>query len=408
MDGSERRRRVLLLVLSGNMLIDALEVSTVVVALPAIADGFGVGPAGAATVMVAFALGFGGALLPAGRLLTAAGRRRCYLWAMAIFAVASVLSGLAMTLPVLLATRVVKGVCVALTAPTGLAIIASTFPPGPARERAVSVYSLTGASGFSIGLVLSGLLTPVDWRWALVCSGPVALVLLLMARKVVPADPVALTTPARPPIREILASRSLWRACAGGAVLNGTFWGFLLVVTFHWRREHDWSPWTVALALLPTSVPLVVSAAYARRLLGRWGRGWLIAAGSLAALGAYAWYLVDATAVAPPVVLIGVAFALSFAALNAEAVAGSPPERQRLVGGVYQTAVQLGGAAMLALVALTGVGHRPALYVITAAGAAGLLAAVAALRADPRSRRDVHIGQDPIDPVRPKGAHRVH
>lgn len=400
---SARQLRLLLLVLSGNMLIDALEVSTVVVAMPDIAADLGIRPAVAVAIMVAFALGFGGAVLPAGWLTTAAGRRRCYLWAMAIFAVASVVGGLAPNLPVLLLTRVVKGVCVALTAPTGLAIIASAFAAGPARDRALSVYALTGASGFSVGLVLSGALTSVGWRWALLCSGPVAAVLLLMARRVVPADP-AVPPPAPPAVVALLTNRSLWRAALGGAVLNGTFWGFLFFVTFHWQDEWLWSPWRAALVLLPTSVPLLVAAGVGRRLVMRWGGRRLIFAGGLAAFFGYAWYLVDVTAVAPAVLLIGVAFALSFAALNAEAVADCPPNGHRLFGGVYQTAVQLGGATMLVLVALSGVTHRSSLSVITVAAAGGVIVAAGALVADRRRSGSGQVRQQSTDSVSRRGA----
>src|SRR5262249_20178732 len=134
------RRRALLLMLSGNMLLDALEVSTIVVAMPAIGGGLGLSPPAASWAMTGFALGFGASILPGGRLAARLGRRRVYLWALLVFALASIVGGLATGGPMLIATRVIKGICVAFTAPTGLAIIASSFEEGPARNRAVSVY----------------------------------------------------------------------------------------------------------------------------------------------------------------------------------------------------------------------------------------------------------------------------
>ena len=56
-----------------------------------------------------------------------------------------------------------------------MSLLTTTFPEGPLRNRAFSVYSVFGASGFSLGLVLSGLLTEVSWRWTLLVSAPVAL-----------------------------------------------------------------------------------------------------------------------------------------------------------------------------------------------------------------------------------------
>ena len=70
---------ILLLALSGNMLIDSLEVSTLVVAMPSIGRGLGLTPPAAAGFMICFALGFGASVLPARRLTARLGRRRVYL-----------------------------------------------------------------------------------------------------------------------------------------------------------------------------------------------------------------------------------------------------------------------------------------------------------------------------------------
>ncbi|MGI5237979.1 MFS transporter [Dactylosporangium sp. CA-139066] len=372
----------LVLVLSGNMLIDALEVSTSVVALPSVAGEFRLSPGASGAVMIAFALGFGGSIVAGGHLIARFGRRPAYLWAMVAFVLASFAGGLAPDLPTLLATRVVKGICVALTAPTGLAIIAAVFREGPGRARAVAVYSLFAASGFSAGLVLAGLLTEVSWRWALACSGPVALILLAFAARLIPPDGPSLAAASRavpaafPP--------SLWRSAAGGAILNGTFWTFLLVVTFQAQTVQGWSPARTGLALLPSSLPVVFCTPYATRLLGRFGPGPLIAAGSAAACAGYAWYFVAGgragfgTALLPAAVLVGVAFAASFAALNAQAMAQCPPGAQQRFGGVFQTAVQVGGATMLVLAALvTGARFASTLTLILAVAVAGFSVALA-------------------------------
>ncbi|WP_461030957.1 MFS transporter, partial [Streptomyces sparsus] len=185
----------LLFVLAGNMLLDALEVSVVLVALPAIAAEYGLGIGAVQWVMSGFALGFGAVLMLGPRITARFGRRRVYLLALAVFAAASLVGGLTDSSALLVATRVVKGVCAALTAPTGLAIIATTFPEGPRARRAVSVYSLFGAAGFTVGLLLSGALTELSWRWTLLFPAPVALLLLFAGWRLIPGDP------ARPPGR---------------------------------------------------------------------------------------------------------------------------------------------------------------------------------------------------------------
>ncbi|MFF4299876.1 MFS transporter [Streptomyces sp. NPDC001601] len=176
----------LLLVLAGNMLIDALEVSVAVVALPAIGTDLGQPPTVTQWALTGFAAGFGGLLLFGARVVTLLGRRRVYLAALLAFAAASVLSALAHDPWLLLATRLAKGFCAALTAPTGLAIITSTFPEGRPRSRAVSVYTLFGAGGFTAGLLLSGWLTETSWRWAFAFPAPVVLLLFACGLRLVP------------------------------------------------------------------------------------------------------------------------------------------------------------------------------------------------------------------------------
>ncbi|MFG3017359.1 MFS transporter [Streptomyces sp. NPDC048254] len=178
----------LLLVLAGNMLIDALEVSVAVVALPAIGTDLGAGPTVTQWAMTGFAAGFGGLLLFGARVVTLLGRRRVYLAALLAFAAASVLSALAQDPWLLLTTRLIKGFCAALTAPTGLAIITSTFPEGRPRSRAVSVYTLFGAGGFTAGLILSGWLTETSWRWAFAFPAPVVLVLFALGLRLIPGE----------------------------------------------------------------------------------------------------------------------------------------------------------------------------------------------------------------------------
>jgi MFS family permease len=369
--------RGLVVVLSGNMLLDAVEVALAVVALPRVAGELHLSRFEAQWVMGGFALGFGAMLPFAARVAGAWGRRRVYLVALLVFAVASVAGGFAPDGPLLIATRVVKGVCAALTAPTGLAIIAATFPPGPARGRALSVYSLFGAGGFSIGLVASGLLTGAGWRWAFLAPAPVALALFAFGPRYVPAGPKA---PVAGPRRALLARPTLLRSALGAAALNGSYWGLLYVLTFRAQADGGWSPLRTGLALLPASVPLAVSSAtgLSRRLAARAGNPRPIAAGAAAATAGCAVCLRAgggyAAGVLPALLLVGLGFVLAFAALHAQAVAGVPGSDQPAASGLYQSAVQLGGAAVLAAVAVLDRGH--ALALVTAVAGLGLATAL--------------------------------
>ncbi|WP_079123381.1 MFS transporter [Streptomyces abyssalis] len=178
----------LLFVLAGNMLIDALEVSVMVVAMPAIGDDLRLPMTEVQWAMTGFALGFGGLMLLGGRIVELLGRRPVYLIALVAFAAASVVAGLAEDAALLMATRFVKGFAAALTAPTGLAIIGAVFAEGPDRNRAVSVYALFGSCGFTAGLLLSGALTEVSWRWAVAFPAPVVLLLFALGVRLIPGD----------------------------------------------------------------------------------------------------------------------------------------------------------------------------------------------------------------------------
>src|SRR5438874_3531788 len=186
-EGLTRRAWGTLLVLCGALFLDALDVSMIGVALPSIRSDLHMSTSSLQWVVSAYVLGYGGFLLLGGRAADLLGRRRMFLVALAVFLVGSGLGGRATGATVLIATRFVKGVSAAFTAPAGLSIITTSFPEGPARNKALSVYTATGATGFSLGLVFGGLLTEIGWRWAFLLPAPVALVTLLAATRLVPS-----------------------------------------------------------------------------------------------------------------------------------------------------------------------------------------------------------------------------
>ncbi len=167
-----------LMALCGALFLDGLDVSMVGVALPSLEADLGMSTSSLQWVVSGYVLGYGGLLLLGGRAADLLGRRRVFLVAIAVFAVASLLGGVVSSGAAVVATRFIKGVAAAFTAPAGLSIITTTFPEGPARNRAVSIYTATGASGFSMGLVFGGLMTEVGWRWSFLLPVPVALAVL--------------------------------------------------------------------------------------------------------------------------------------------------------------------------------------------------------------------------------------
>ena len=79
-----------------------------------------------------------------------------------VFGVASLLGGLATSEGLLLAARALQGLGAALASPAALALITTTFPAGPARNRAFAVYAAMSGVGAAVGLILGGWLTGLD------------------------------------------------------------------------------------------------------------------------------------------------------------------------------------------------------------------------------------------------------
>src|ERR1700742_1239039 len=179
----------ILIVLGGALWLDALAVSMVGVALPSIRSALTLSTSSLQWIVSGYVLGYGGLLLLGGRAADLLGRRRVFLAAVAAFAVLSLLGGLTSAPGLLIGARFVKGVAAAFTAPAGMSLLTTTFPEGPMRNRAFSIYSAFGGSGFSLGLVLSGLLTAVNGRWTLLVPAPVALIVLAAGWWLIPRDP---------------------------------------------------------------------------------------------------------------------------------------------------------------------------------------------------------------------------
>ena len=191
-DSLSTRAWGMLLVLCGALFLDAMDVSMIGVALPSIRAALGLSTSSLQWVVSAYVLGYGGFLLLGGRAADLLGRRRVFLIALGVFVVASALGGLVDDGSLLIATRFIKGVSAAFTAPAGLSIITTSFAEGTVRNKAIAVYTATGATGFSLGLVFGGLLTEIGWRWVFFLPVPVALATLLAGLWLVPRDPVML------------------------------------------------------------------------------------------------------------------------------------------------------------------------------------------------------------------------
>jgi EmrB/QacA subfamily drug resistance transporter len=402
----------MLLVLCGAIFLDAMDVSMVGVALPSIREDLNLSTSTLQWIVSAYVLGYGGFLLLGGRAADLFGRRRVFLIGLGVFVVASALGGLVDDGSLLIATRFIKGVSAGFTAPAGLSIITTSFAEGPARNKAVSIYTATGAAGFSLGLVFGGLLTEIGWRWVFFLPVPVALATLLAGIKLVPRDSRSARLPgsfdlagaatltaamlllvftvveapeagwgsartlasfaatavilavfvaierrkAAPLVRlGILRSAPLVQANLGAMMLLGGWFGFQFIATLYMQQLRGWSPLETGLAIFPGGFLVAVLAPRIAPLVMRFGIRPLIIAGLASTAAGYALFLPIglesgyATAIFPTMVLAGLGFALAYGPLNIAATNGVAPEEQGLASGLVSTSFQFGGALVLAV-----------------------------------------------------------
>ena len=172
---SQRRWGALALIITAQFMV-ILDVAIVNVALPSIQTDLHFSQAGLQWVISAYAILFGGTLLLGGRLADLLGRRRVFVAGLALFALTSLLCGVAWSAGSLVAFRALQGLGGALLAPAALSLLMTTFAEGRERNLALGVYGAASGSGAAAGVVLGGVLTSyLSWSWIFFVNVPVGL-----------------------------------------------------------------------------------------------------------------------------------------------------------------------------------------------------------------------------------------
>lgn len=412
---------MLLIVLCTVLALDGLDVSMVGVALPSMGHELGLNTESLQWIVSGYVLGYGSLLLLGGRMADLLGRRRIFLIALTVFALASLLGGLVNDPTLLIVTRFIKGLAAAFTAPTGFSIITTNFAEGKPRNRAISIYSTFGASGFSLGLVLGGLMTTLSWRWTFLIAVPIAAAAVLLGLKFIPKDsPSAegghdiggavtlalgmlglvytvvsapevgwgapqtiigfvvsalilaafgvIETRVKHPLIRFGILRQGWVAKANLSIIGlfGSYLSFQFILTMYLQNVLGWSPLGMALALLPTGLIVMGSSPFASKLIDRIGATRLIVAGLIALTLGYVLFLRVGTSpnyaadILPSVILLGIGFALGFPSINVQATAGIDDDEQGLAAGLIQTSSQVGAALVLAVTTAIVTGSQAA------------------------------------------------
>src|SRR6266516_3285550 len=322
-----------------------LDVAIVNVALPSIKSDLNFSQTNLQWVISAYAIMFGGVLLLGGRLADLLGRRRLFIAGLALFAVSSLLCGLAWSEGSLIAFRAVQGLGGALLAPAALSLLMTTFEEGRERNLALGIYGAASGSGAAAGVLLGGLLTSyLSWSWIFFINVPVGIAAALLA-------PVLLRES-----RPDLGHRHF--DVAGAATVTG---GLMLLVYALTRATSD--GWTSAptLAFLAGSAALIASFV-AIELRSPWpllplrlfGQRTLAAAnGSMAIIGAVAFseffvlalYLQDVLHYSPMqsgVAFVGFAGTVVVVSNLAQLIVGRIGVRATLTAGFLVSALSVG------------------------------------------------------------------
>jgi len=179
-----RRFVAAVVAISGMQLMATMDGTIAIVALPRIQNQLGLSDAGRSWVITAYVLTFGGLMLLGGRLGDTIGRKRTFIAGVALFTIASAMCGIAWDEGTLVLARLLQGVGAAIASPTGLALVATTFPKGPLRNAATAVFGAMTGVGSVMGLVVGGALTELSWRLAFLVNVPIGLLMIYLARTV--------------------------------------------------------------------------------------------------------------------------------------------------------------------------------------------------------------------------------
>ena len=398
-----------------------LDNSIIFTGLPSIGAAMGYSSTGLSWVQDAYTLVFGGLLHLGARLGDVLGRRRVFVGALTVFALASLLVGAAPTGWWLIAARALQGVGAAVVAPSSLSLLTASFPEGHERTRAVAWYGAAAGMGASLGLVIGGALTSgVSWRAGFFINVPIGAAMILLAPRYLPetergtgrfdilgavcatlgmsalvfgivnsADagwgaPVTVAAllagggllvvlvlneaRARQPIMPLplFASRVRTGAYLARMLYLGAMIGFFYFTTQFLQGVLGYSALQAGIAFLPMTIVNFLVAMAIPRLTPRFGNAVLLATGVAVTLGGMAWLSrvqQDSSyvaAVALPMVLIGAGQGLAFAPRTAAGITGVDAGEAGAASGLVNTAHQLGSALGLGI-----------LVVVSASGGAG-------------------------------------
>ncbi len=397
-----------------------LDAAIVNVALPTIDRDLGFTPTGLAWVVNGYLLTFAGFMLLGGRAADLFGHRRMLIAGLFLFSASSLAGGLATAPEVLVAARLAQGMGAALLAPATLAVMNTHFTEKRARARAFGAWSAAGGVGGMAGALGGGALTTgLSWRWVFLINVPIGAVLIAVAmmslvrartgrresldltgtvtgtaglaaliygvmqgadhdwtsaQVVGPASAGLLllvvftvvearfaTQPMMPlrlfGIRGVAVGNVMLLLLGASAIAMWYFTSLFL------QNVLGYSALQAGFGQTPAAVTFVVIARLAAALLPRTGVRTLAMAGGGCFLAGFGWLAQAhadsgyAAGVLGPTVLIAIGLGLTFPTMMTVATTDIPQHDAGIIGGLVNTAMQVGGSVGLAVLT-TAAGAR--------------------------------------------------
>ena len=442
----DSRWAALALIVTAQFMV-ILDVAIVNVALPSIKTDLHFSQTNLQWVVSAYAIFFGGALLLGGRLADLLGRRRMFVAGLALFAVSSLLCGLAWSEASLIAFRAVQGLGGALLAPAALSLLMTTFTEGRDRNVALGIYGAASGSGAAVGVLLGGLLTSyLSWSWIFFINVPVGIAaialtpLLLRESRADLASAgwgatstlalfagaaaliaafllIELRSPSPLLPLRIFRLRTLSGANAAMAIVGAVTFSEFFVLTLYLQDVLHYSAVETGVAFVGFALSVVVISNIAQAVVARLGVRTTLTLGLLASAASLAWltrlpvdghYFWD---LFPAFVLGGAGLGLSFVPVTIASLTGVERADAGVASGLINTSRQIGGAigiaavsaiaatsarnyadAHAAVTASSGValdhGFQTVLYALTGLLLVGVLVAITLLRPAPPAATD--------------------
>jgi EmrB/QacA subfamily drug resistance transporter len=406
------RRWRALAVLGVAYLMVVLDVSIVNVALPSIQADLDFSISNLQWVVSGYALTFGGFLLLGGRAGDLLGRRRIFMAGLALFALFSLLCGLATSSGMLIATRALQGAAGAILSPSVFSITTVTFQEGAERNKALGVLGAIAGSGAAIGVILGGVLTEyLDWRWIFFVNVPIGLGALFVVPRLVREsraeglarkfDALGATTVTAslmlfvyaltettnigwgsPRTIGVLAAsavlmvaflviesrsesplvplsifkrRTITGANTIGFILGTMVFGMFFLLSLYMHDVLGFSAIRTGLGYLAVALTAVAASGVAQALVTRIGVKPALAFGMILLGGGLLWFTqisVDGSYTVdllPGFLLIGVGLGFSFVPVSIAALSGVTGKEAGLASGLINTSQQIGGALGLAI-----------------------------------------------------------